>query len=111
MKLSEALALSESERYLLLSIVVCEQDKSMQALERALGTYWSVDDLTSTSTGERGQLPKNIRLPLLPFVAPEAFKHLVEDYKKRKPATTATGMIEVANLSVAEAKAFFKSLG
>jgi hypothetical protein len=113
--LREAVSLSQAERELLLSVASAEAEVKLQGLEDALGTRWSADELlrvTSQSVG--GALPSFIRTPLVPMLAPDAFKQVQDDFKKRASQThknRRAGVLEVGSLSTGDAKKFFKNLG
>jgi hypothetical protein len=110
-KLSEAFDLSDTERSLLLSVAVIEQEKFWSRLDDSLGTRLDIDSLLSTSKEENYEA-KYVRLPLLQLAAPEVYQKVVEEVKKKvlRRKTAEPGTKEVGTLSVAEAKAFFKNL-
>ena len=100
-----------AERELLLSVAESETERQWNRLEDSLGTRWSIDELTREQKQD-SIVPKFVRLPLVPMLAAEAFKHVSDEYRKKlansKRADPNT--IEVGSLSVEEAKAFFKKL-
>lgn len=92
---------------------MAEEHQFWSGLDRTLGTVWSLDDLVSSDSGGKGgELPESVRFPLLAMLAPEAFKAVVDDFKKRKAARASMdpGSVEIGTLSRAEAKALLKSL-
>lgn len=112
--LADALALSSSERYLLLAVVADIEDKKYAKLGKMLGTRWSVEDLIEESKQGSSDLPDEVNFPLLPFVAPDLFQTMAKDYRTKALAAKRNramgGVTEVGTLNVKDAKAFFKSL-
>lgn len=112
--LSEALALSSSERYLLLAVFYDAEEKKYDKLGEMLGTRWSMSDLIETGGPRSSEVPDRINLPLLPFMAPELFQSVAKDYREKIAASRRHSgnepVTEVGTLSVAEARAFFKSV-
>lgn len=112
--LSEALALSTSERYLLLAVSNSEDDKRWTKLGRILGTNWDVSDLLDKKDDQRQKEEDEedtIFLPLLPFVAPELFNSVTKGAKERAARRNSLprGTVELGTLSKAQAKALFQS--
>lgn len=110
--LKEALALSTDERRLLIATVVVEKEKTWERLESILGTKWSVEELESEHSGPEAPV-KNVRLPIVPMLAPEIFQSIVDKHKKAAASKKSLGqdVIEMGTLSRAEAKALLKNLG
>lgn len=116
------MALSRDERELLLGVAVAQEETVFNRLERALGTKMDIESLLQledTSGGPRKQgLPPVVSIPLLAAVAPELIDHLSKKMRQRYQAAASEyaevpqgGMlVDVGNLSVREAKAFFKQI-
>ncbi len=111
--LADALALSTSERYLLLAVSNSEDDKRWTKLGRILGTNWNISDLLDKKGDQQKEDDEEdtIFLPLLPFVAPELFNSVTKDAKERAARRNSLprGTVELGTLSKAQAKALFQS--
>lgn len=109
-KLREAIDLSEEERSLLLTVAVVEQEAFWSRLDDTLGTRYEVEQLFASNKNEKYE-SRYVRLPLLQIAAPEVYGKVLEEVKKKAVRKTRnTGAKDVGTLSVAEAKAFFKSI-
>lgn len=121
--LDDALKLSKSTRELLLGVVLSEEERFFQRFENSLGVTWDTKDLVemhvkggSLDVGDK--LQPRIRIPLLAALAPEMLKSLSEDFRKRlykakeyaENVPKGNTVVDVANLSAEQAKAFFKQL-
>lgn len=117
--LKEALALSRSERQLLLAVVVAEEERASKRVETMLGIRWPLEDLIAdagAASSAGGSIPHTVRVPFLPMLAPEMFKSMTEEYKRKykkliEGAAPGTVLVDVGTLSTEEAKDFFKSMG
>ncbi len=91
---------------------MAEKEADYARLEETLGTRVDVDSLISSQNNSKEIITKYVRLPMLPMVAPEIFKHMTDELKNTavRRKSVARGVNEVGTLSVAEAKAFFKNL-
>jgi hypothetical protein len=125
--LEEALTFSAAKRDLLLSTVISEQQNQQDQWERALGILWDVDDLANivvsdakkpAAVGADALTKTHVRVPLGLAVSGEFFAKLAEPYqaaKKQKDSVRreagSKDVIDVGQMSTAEAKAFWKRLG
>lgn len=110
--LAEAIALSSSERYLLLSVAYSEDNKRWLRLGQILGTNWKISDLVKQDQNKDADNDSNdLFLPLLPFVAPDLFASITKDVKEKaaKRKSLPRGTVEIGTLSKDQAKALFKS--
>lgn len=115
---------SHAKKDLMLSVVVNDQQKMHDQLDRSLGVLWDLEDLTAISASPKGggvaavDLSKpQVRVPLGLAISGEFYAKLAEPYqnaKKKKEEVEKTledkGFIDVGQLSPAEAKAFWKNL-
>lgn len=106
-KLDEAMVLSVAQRRLLIDVVKSEERRFWDKLEATLGTSWDVASLIEEAPqGPQGPLPDTVHMPLVPFIAAEAFKSFVESVKTRAKKST----VDVGTLDVDSAKDFFKGI-
>ena len=109
--LADAIALSSSERYLLLSVAYSEDNKKWLRLGQILGTNWKVSDLIKQGQNSEDNDSNDLFLPLLPFVAPDLFTSITKDAKEKaaKRKSLPRGTVEIGTLSKDQAEALFKS--
>ena len=96
---------------LLLGVARSEQEHEFDRLETTLGTKWKTEDLLREApagggiTGA-GELPTEIRIPLLLGVASDFIRVMTEDLKKSH-GNKLRGSIDIGTLPKAQAKALF----
>ena len=121
--LEQAMALSPTQRQLLLRVVVTEQDAVTTRWERALGILWSFDDLEDLMSqgddaggGRKKEAEKShVRIPLALAISGEFFKSLAETQAHRSKErgrvereAGTTNVQEIAHMSTEEAKKLMK---
>jgi hypothetical protein len=127
-QLKDALQLNKDERNLLLAVSLSEQERSFKRFEVAMGLVWDIEDLVSHAgkktkrkkgdKKEAEKLPRQVRIPALLALAPEMFKAISEEYRRKYRAASAHGdnvpaghkVVEMGNLSKEEAQAIWKQL-
>ena len=121
--LKEALALSRTERQLLLNTVLADEERQWDRFERSMGIAWDVADVIAFSqkgSGTPAEIPPVVRIPALLAMAPEFFKAISDDMRKRWSAQNASvvsgdvapgsKVVEVGSLSAKDARELFKLL-
>lgn len=121
-KLDDAMALSRDERELLLAVAFDAREQQWEQLETILGTSWDVRQLAGAlldkpASDKPRAMPNKIRIPLLLAAAPDFFKAMTDEYKKKYQTMlnnmqeAGSTVIEIGTLSPEEARELYKSIG